>query len=104
MTVQTYYKVVLNDYMIEEELWELRETAKIFGIENFDKKNANSVTFTMIDKDEEPRENLKAIAAWFGRIGADASIVTISLITDFHTNYEFEDLNLLLTQDTKGSC
>lgn len=106
MSVSEYYEIVFCDALIQEEWWELSETATLFGIDRCDRTSSHVMEITFVnDRDEELREILTRIASWTARIALDTCIVNIKKITRYDTNYENQELNeLLLTQPTRGSC
>jgi len=105
MTVQIYYKIVFSDPIIYEEMELLKEYSGIFGIRFISHDKKSTVSFMIDDEASRDIKNkLSDVAAWTGKVGLDHCIMTISRIEDYHTNYENEELSLVLMQGISGSC
>lgn len=106
MTISVYYEIVFNDGLIDEEMYELKDTAYTFGIDRLDRTDNHILEVVFMNqKDEDIKDLLQRIAAWTGRIALDTCINNIKHIVRYDTNYEYEPLNeLLLRQEPKGSC
>ena len=90
--VITTYTVIINDPLTEIEVATLKDSEKIFSIQNVEYGNSVVSLTTQMNS----AETFKAIANWMDSVGAAENIFCIQQVTNFYTGYTSPEVKDLL--------